>query len=131
MDLGFLFVVDVLYRLLFLEGGFGFFFCLFGGKYIVLWGYEDMLFVLDSNIGFSFENKDVDLGCCFMVDGFYLYIINLVGRGVSKLGFGLYGIFRGFVYCWNEELELGWVVFGSGSFFYWFVFFDNKFYFFF
>lgn len=37
---------------------------------------------------------DVDLGRCFIADGLYFYIINLVGRGLSKLGFGLYGIFR-------------------------------------
>ncbi|XP_044786033.2 probable E3 ubiquitin-protein ligase HECTD4 isoform X7 [Bubalus bubalis] len=125
-DLGSLPVADVLYRLLLLEGGPGSPSCLLGGKHIVSWGYEDMLPAPDSNTGSSSENKDADLGRCLTADGLYLYTTNSVGRGVSKLGSGLHGTLRGFVYCRNEELEPGWLAFGSGSLLHRPVSFDNK-----
>ncbi|XP_029777318.1 probable E3 ubiquitin-protein ligase HECTD4 isoform X2 [Suricata suricatta] len=125
-DLGSLPVADVLYRLLLLEGGPGSPSCLLGGKHIVSWGYEDMLPAPDSNTGSSSENKDADLGRCLTADGLYLYTTNSVGRGVSKLGSGLHGTLRGFVYCRNEELEPGWVAFGSGGLLHRPVSFDNK-----
>ncbi|XP_012586383.1 PREDICTED: probable E3 ubiquitin-protein ligase HECTD4 isoform X1 [Condylura cristata] len=125
-DLGSLPVADVLYRLLLLEGGPGSPSCLLGGKHIVSWGYEDMLPAPDSSPGSNSENKDADLGRCLTADGLYLYTTNSVGRGVSKLGSGLHGTLRGFVYCRNEELEPGWVAFGSGSLLHRPVSFDNK-----
>ncbi|XP_032954347.1 probable E3 ubiquitin-protein ligase HECTD4 isoform X6 [Rhinolophus ferrumequinum] len=125
-DLGSLPVADVLYRLLLLEGGPGSPSCLLGGKHIVSWGYEDMLPAPDSNTGSSSENKDADLGRCLTADGLYLYTTNSVGRGVSKLGSGLHGTLRGFVYCRNEELDPGWVAFGSGCLLHRPVSFDNK-----
>ncbi|XP_058387437.1 probable E3 ubiquitin-protein ligase HECTD4 isoform X6 [Diceros bicornis minor] len=125
-DLGSLPVADVLYRLLLLEGGPGSPSCLLGGKHIVSWGYEDMLPAPDSNTGSSSENKDADLGRCLTADGLYLYTTNSVGRGLSKLGSGLHGTLRGFVYCRNEELEPGWIAFGSGSLLHRPVSFDNK-----
>uniref|UniRef100_A0A6Q2ZID3 HECT domain-containing protein n=1 Tax=Esox lucius TaxID=8010 RepID=A0A6Q2ZID3_ESOLU len=112
-DLGQLPVADVLYRLLVLEGGPGSPSCLLGGKHSVSWGFEDMLPTPDSNAGGA-ENKDTDLGRCLATDGLYLYTTNSSGRGLSKLGSGLHGTLRGFVYCRNEELEPGWVVFSSG-----------------
>ncbi|KAM7332053.1 hypothetical protein ACRRTK_008761 [Alexandromys fortis] len=115
-ELGSLPVADVLYRLLLLEGGPGSPSCLLGGKHIVSWGYEDMLPAPDSNTGSSSENKD----------GRYLYTTNSAGRGVSKLGSGLHGTLRGFVYCRNEELEPGWVAYGSGHLLHRPVSFDNK-----
>ncbi|XP_006894741.1 PREDICTED: probable E3 ubiquitin-protein ligase HECTD4 [Elephantulus edwardii] len=125
-DLGSLPVADVLYRLLILEGGPGSPSCLLGGKHIVSWGYEDMLPAPESNTGSNSENKDADLGRCLTADGLYLYTTNSVGRGVSKLGSGLHGTLRGFVYCRNEELEPGWLAFGSGSLLHRPVSFDNK-----
>ncbi|XP_047684314.1 probable E3 ubiquitin-protein ligase HECTD4 isoform X5 [Prionailurus viverrinus] len=125
-DLGSLPVADVLYRLLLLEGGPGSPSCLLGGKHIVSWGYEDMLPAPDSSTGSSSENKDADLGRCLTADGLYLYTTNSVGRGVSKLGSGLHGTLRGFVYSRNEELEPGWVAFGSGGLLHRPVSFDNK-----
>uniref|UniRef100_A0A8D0SB62 HECT domain-containing protein n=1 Tax=Sus scrofa TaxID=9823 RepID=A0A8D0SB62_PIG len=113
-------------RLLLLEGGPGSPSCLLGGKHIVSWGYEDMLPAPDSNTGSSSESKDADLGRCLTADGLYLYTTNSVGRGVSKLGSGLHGTLRGFVYCRNEELEPGWVAFGNGSLLHRPVSFDNK-----
>ncbi|XP_045152627.1 probable E3 ubiquitin-protein ligase HECTD4 [Echinops telfairi] len=85
-----------------------------------------MLPAPDSNPASSSENKDADLGRCLTADGLYLYTTNSVGRGVSKLGSGLHGTLRGFVYCRNEELEPGWVAFGSGSLLHRPVSFDNK-----
>nr|XP_019589541.1 PREDICTED: probable E3 ubiquitin-protein ligase HECTD4 isoform X6 [Rhinolophus sinicus] len=125
-DLGSLPVADVLYRLLLLEGGPGSPSCLLGGKHIVSWGYEDMLPAPESNTGSSSENKDADLGRCLTADGLYLYTTNSAGRGVSKLGSGLHGTLRGFVYCRNEELDPGWVAFGSGCLLHRPVSFDNK-----
>ncbi|XP_005729506.1 probable E3 ubiquitin-protein ligase HECTD4 isoform X5 [Pundamilia nyererei] len=112
-DLGHLPVSDVLYRLLLLEGGPGSPSCLLGGKHCVSWGFEDMLPTPDNSAGGA-ESKDTDLGRCLATDGLYLYTTNSSGRGLSKLGSGLHGTLRGFVYCRNEELEPGWVVFSSG-----------------
>ncbi|XP_062371736.1 probable E3 ubiquitin-protein ligase HECTD4 isoform X2 [Sardina pilchardus] len=112
-DLGQLPVADVLYRLLLLEGGPGSPSCLLGGKHSVSWGFEDMLPTPDSNAAAA-ESKDTDLGRCLATDGLYLYTTNSFGRGLSKLGSGLHGTLRGFVYCRNEELEAGWVVYCSG-----------------
>ncbi|XP_027132186.1 probable E3 ubiquitin-protein ligase HECTD4 isoform X1 [Larimichthys crocea] len=112
-DLGQLPVSDVLYRLLLLEGGPGSPSCLLGGKHSVSWGFEDMLPTPDNSAGGA-ESKDTDLGRCLATDGLYLYTTNSSGRGLSKLGSGLHGTLRGFVYCRNEELEPGWVVFSSG-----------------
>ncbi|KAM6340042.1 LOW QUALITY PROTEIN: putative E3 ubiquitin-protein ligase HECTD4 [Alca torda] len=125
-DLGSLPVSDVLYRLLLLEGGPGSPSCLLGGKHIVSWGFEDMLPAPDANSSSSSENKDADLGRCLAADGLYLYTTNSVGRGISKLGSGLHGTLRGFVYCRNEELETGWVAFGNGKLLHRPVSFDNK-----
>uniref|UniRef100_A0A8C0HHZ9 HECT domain E3 ubiquitin protein ligase 4 n=1 Tax=Chelonoidis abingdonii TaxID=106734 RepID=A0A8C0HHZ9_CHEAB len=125
-DLGSLPVADVLYRLLLLEGGPGSPSCLLGGKHMVSWGFEDMLPAPDANSGSSSENKDADLGRCLAADGLYLYTTNSVGRGISKLGSGLHGTLRGFVYCRNEELETGWVAFGNGKLLHRPVSFDNK-----
>nr|XP_030141339.3 probable E3 ubiquitin-protein ligase HECTD4 isoform X2 [Taeniopygia guttata] len=125
-ELGSLPVADVLYRLLLLEGGPGSPSCLLGGKHIVSWGFEDMLPAPDANSGASSENKDADLGRCLAADGLYLYTTNSVGRGISKLGSGLHGTLRGFVYCRNEELETGWVAFGNGKLLHRPVSFDSK-----
>ncbi|KAM9219161.1 putative E3 ubiquitin-protein ligase HECTD4 [Leptosomus discolor] len=125
-DLGTLPVADVLYRLLLLEGGPGSPSCLLGGKHIVSWGFEDMLPAPDANSSSSGENKDADLGRCLAADGLYLYTTNSVGRGISKLGSGLHGTLRGFVYCRNEELETGWVAFGNSKLLHRPVSFDNK-----
>ncbi|CDQ83254.1 unnamed protein product [Oncorhynchus mykiss] len=72
-----------------------------------------MLPTPDSSAGGA-ESKDTDLGRCLATDGLYLYTTNSFGRGISKLGSGLHGTLRGFVYCRNEDLEPGWVVFSSG-----------------
>ncbi|XP_028827058.1 probable E3 ubiquitin-protein ligase HECTD4 isoform X2 [Denticeps clupeoides] len=112
-DLGRLPVSDVLYRLLVFEGGPGSPSYLLGGKHIVSWGFEDMLPTPDSNTTVA-ESKDTDLGRCLASDGLYLYTTNSSGRGLSKLGSGLHGTLRGFVYCRNEDLEAGWVVYSSG-----------------
>ncbi|XP_058014322.1 probable E3 ubiquitin-protein ligase HECTD4 isoform X2 [Ahaetulla prasina] len=125
-DLGSLPVADVLYRLLLLEGGPGSPSCLLGAKHTVSWGFEDMLPAPDANPGSGSENKDADLGRCLAVDGLYLYTTNSVGRGISKLGSGLHGTLRGFVYSRNEELESGWVAFGNGRLLHRPVSFDSK-----
>uniref|UniRef100_A0A8C6YBB9 HECT domain E3 ubiquitin protein ligase 4 n=1 Tax=Naja naja TaxID=35670 RepID=A0A8C6YBB9_NAJNA len=125
-DLGSLPVADVLHRLLLLEGGPGSPSCLLGGKHMVSWGFEDMLPAPDANPGSGSENKDADLGRCLAVDGLYLYTTNSVGRGISKLGSGLHGTLRGFVYSRNEELESGWVAFGNGRLLHRPVSFDSK-----
>ncbi|XP_036454105.1 probable E3 ubiquitin-protein ligase HECTD4 isoform X4 [Colossoma macropomum] len=124
-DLGQLPVADVLYRLLLLEGGPGSPSCLLGGKHIVSWGFEDMLPAPDSSAAGT-EAKDTDLGRCLATDGLYLYTTNSFGRGLSKLGSGLHGTLRGFVYCRNEDLEAGWVVHSSGRLLHRPASFDSK-----
>ncbi|KAG8597822.1 hypothetical protein GDO81_002399 [Engystomops pustulosus] len=125
-DLGSLPVADVLYRLLLLEGGPGSPSCLLGSKHIVSWGFEDMLPAPDGTSGSNNENKDADLGRCLASDGLYLYTTNSVGRGLSKLGSGLHGTLRGFVYCRNEELESGWITYGNGKLLHRPASYDNK-----
>ncbi|KAG8145997.1 hypothetical protein E2320_012423 [Naja naja] len=119
-------VSSMLEWLLLLEGGPGSPSCLLGGKHMVSWGFEDMLPAPDANPGSGSENKDADLGRCLAVDGLYLYTTNSVGRGISKLGSGLHGTLRGFVYSRNEELESGWVAFGNGRLLHRPVSFDSK-----
>uniref|UniRef100_A0A8B9JW99 HECT domain E3 ubiquitin protein ligase 4 n=1 Tax=Astyanax mexicanus TaxID=7994 RepID=A0A8B9JW99_ASTMX len=118
-------VADVLYRLLLLEGGPGSPSCLLGGKHSVSWGFEDMLPAPDSSAAGA-ESKETDLGRCLTTDGLYLYTTNSFGRGLSKLGSGLHGTLRGFVYCRNEELEPGWVVYSSGRLLHRPASFDSK-----
>ncbi|XP_059510969.1 probable E3 ubiquitin-protein ligase HECTD4 isoform X1 [Stegostoma tigrinum] len=125
MDLGFLPVTDVLHRLLLLEGGPGSASCLLGNKHMVSWGFEDMLSAPESSSS-STDNKDADLGRCLATDGMYLYSTNSVGKGISKLGSGLHGTLRGFVYCRNDELEAGWIAFGSGTLLHRPASFDSK-----
>nr|XP_014344074.1 PREDICTED: probable E3 ubiquitin-protein ligase HECTD4 [Latimeria chalumnae] len=125
-DLGSLSVADVLHRLLLLEGGPGSPSCLLGGKHMVSWGFEDMLPAPESNSSSGTENKDVDLGRCLATDGLYLYTSNSSGKGISKLGSGLHGTLRGFVYNRNEELETGWIVFGNGRLLHRPASFDSK-----
>ncbi|XP_043924358.1 probable E3 ubiquitin-protein ligase HECTD4 isoform X2 [Protopterus annectens] len=124
-DLGSLPVADVLYRLLLLEGGPGSPSCLLGSKHIVSWGFEDMLPAPDNSASGS-ENKEADLGRFLTTDGSYLYTTNSSAKGISKLGSGLHGTLRGFVYCRNEDLEAGWIAFGSGSLLHRPVSFDCK-----
>ncbi|XP_051557544.1 probable E3 ubiquitin-protein ligase HECTD4 [Myxocyprinus asiaticus] len=112
-DLGQLPVADVLYRLLLLEGGPGSPSCLLGGKHSVSWGFEDMLPTPESSAPGA-DSKDTDLGRSLATDGFYLYTTNSFGKGLSKLGSGLHGTLRGFVYCRNDELEAGWLAHTSG-----------------
>ncbi|XP_041436316.1 probable E3 ubiquitin-protein ligase HECTD4 isoform X3 [Xenopus laevis] len=125
-DLGSLPVADVLYRLLLLEGGPGSPSCLLGSKHIVSWGFENMLPAPDVISGSNTENKDADLGRCLACDGLYLYTTNSVGRGLSKVGSGLHGTLRGFVYSRNEELEAGWIAYGSRKILHRPASFDNK-----
>uniref|UniRef100_A0A8C3LBV3 HECT domain E3 ubiquitin protein ligase 4 n=1 Tax=Chrysolophus pictus TaxID=9089 RepID=A0A8C3LBV3_CHRPC len=75
---------------------------------------------------FFLFGSDADLGRCLAADGLYLYTTNSVGKGISKLGSGLHGTLRGFVYCRNEELEAGWVAFGNSKLLHRPVSFDNK-----
>uniref|UniRef100_A0A4W3K6B9 HECT domain E3 ubiquitin protein ligase 4 n=1 Tax=Callorhinchus milii TaxID=7868 RepID=A0A4W3K6B9_CALMI len=124
-DLGFLSVTDVLHRLLLLEGGPGSASCLLGNKHMVSWGFEDMLSAPESNSG-SNDNKDADLGRCLATDGLYLYTTNSVGKGISKLGSGLHGTLRGFVYCRNEDLETGWIAYGKRALLHRPASFDSK-----
>ncbi|XP_058850690.1 probable E3 ubiquitin-protein ligase HECTD4 isoform X1 [Acipenser ruthenus] len=125
-DLGYLPVADVLYRLLVLEGGPGSPSCLLGGKHMVSWGFEDMLPVPDNSSGSGSDSKDTDIGRSLGTDGCYLYTTNSFGKGISKLGSGLHGTLRGFVYCRNEELEAGWVSFSNCRLLHRPVSFDNK-----
>ncbi|KAI1901157.1 hypothetical protein AGOR_G00057300 [Albula goreensis] len=130
--LGQLPVADVLYRLLLLEGDQGRHPACWGKHSSVSWGFEDMLLLRtaaprarrakrgEAAFGVRFVScsvslpADSDLGRCLATDGLYLYTTNSFGKGISKLGSGLHGTLRGFVYCRNEELEQGWVVYSSG-----------------
>ncbi|XP_077996372.1 putative E3 ubiquitin-protein ligase HECTD4 [Glandiceps talaboti] len=106
-------VADVLYKLLQLEGGSGIPSSLMGSKHVVCWGFEDMLSDAEKS-GDDKDSKDTEIGRSITTDGKFLYTTNSSGRGISKIGSGLHGTLRGYVYARNPEPEAGWVAYGDG-----------------
>ena len=99
-------VYDIIYILGALEGGPNVPAALNGSKHIVCWAYDDQL----GSEGEGEEGAKRSL----TTDGTFLYTTNLTGLGLAKLGTGLEGSVRGFVYCRNTELEPGFVAFADG-----------------
>ena len=99
-------VYDIIYILGALEGGPSVPAALTGSKHVVCWAYDDQLG----------SDTDLEDGAKRSVttDGTFLYCTNLSGRGLAKVGTGLDGSIRGFVYCKNTSLEAGFVAFANG-----------------
>ncbi|XP_035690111.1 probable E3 ubiquitin-protein ligase HECTD4 [Branchiostoma floridae] len=66
------------------------------------------------NKGPDDKDKDSEIGRNLACDGCFLYTTNSEGRGLSKIGSGLHGTLRGFLYARNPSLDQGWVVWGGG-----------------
>ncbi|KAI8513245.1 putative E3 ubiquitin-protein ligase HTD4 [Branchiostoma belcheri] len=105
-------VAELLFKLLQTEGGPGLTTSLLGSKHLLCWGFEDMLTNIDK--GPDDKDKDTEIGRNLACDGCFLYTTNSEGRGLSKIGSGLHGTLRGFLYARNPSLEQGWVVWGGG-----------------
>ncbi|CAH1233961.1 HECTD4 [Branchiostoma lanceolatum] len=105
-------VAELLFKLLQTEGGPGLTTSLLGSKHLLCWGFEDMLTNIDK--GPDDKDKDSEIGRNLACDGCFLYTTNSEGRGLSKIGSGLHGTLRGFLYARNPQLEQGWVVWGGG-----------------
>ncbi len=57
---------------------------------------------------------EVNVGRSITCDGKFLYTSNSSGRGMARVGTGLHGTLRGYVYARNPNLPAGWVAWGDG-----------------
>ncbi|XP_071497133.1 probable E3 ubiquitin-protein ligase HECTD4 [Diadema antillarum] len=108
-SLGPLPVADILQRLLRLEGGPGSPSYLHGSCHVVCWGFEDMLGDKEEKTEDKEKEKESSIGRSLACDGTFLYCTNGRGKGLAKVGSGLHGSLRGFVYARNPDVPVGWV----------------------
>ncbi|XP_063396384.1 probable E3 ubiquitin-protein ligase HECTD4 [Mytilus trossulus] len=116
-DLQSLPVSDILVKLLETEGGQGPPPGLSGNKHVLCWALEDMLAgpEKEPKEKEKDKNKDSDAGRSVACDGKFLYTTNTQGKGVAKIGTGLRGTLRGYVYSRNFDVNVGRLAYGSGS----------------
>ncbi|KAK7506010.1 hypothetical protein BaRGS_00002732 [Batillaria attramentaria] len=122
-DLKSLPVADILCRLLETEGGQGQPSAVLGSKHLISWGFEDQLAVsappADPTIKDvkdaveKDKDKEGDTGRSVATDGSFLFISGGVGQGIAKLGTGLHGTLRGYVYTKNLDVGPGRVAYGN------------------
>ncbi|XP_033101041.1 probable E3 ubiquitin-protein ligase HECTD4 [Anneissia japonica] len=105
-------VAKILHKLLQLAGGPGCPSSLLGTKHILCWGFEDMLSI-GENINDQEKDKENEFGRSIGCDGNFLYSTDSCGRGIAKIGTGMHGTLRGYVYATNQELEPGWLTYGD------------------
>ena len=107
-------VYDIIYILGALEGGPNLPATLNGSRHQVCWALSDQL---------GWEETEPDQpaevgGRSLTTDGSFLYLTNLSGEGLAKVGTGLNGSIRGVVYCRNTQLRAepgpGFVAFADG-----------------
>lgn len=102
-------VTDILSSLLECEGGQGQITAFLGSKYILSWGLDDLLgptsseSVVTDGKEVNEKDKDQDLGRSITTDGLFLYTTNSCGKGIAKIGTGLQGTLRGYVYIKNPD----------------------------
>uniref|UniRef100_A0A2C9KB19 HECT domain-containing protein n=1 Tax=Biomphalaria glabrata TaxID=6526 RepID=A0A2C9KB19_BIOGL len=114
-------VAEILSSLLDSEGGQGQISCFLGSKYILSWGLDDLLGPNNADTVTSEsketnekdKEKDQDLGRSITTDGFFIYTTNNFGKGIAKIGTGLQGTLRGYVYNKNPEHGPGRLAYGS------------------
>ncbi|XP_071946536.1 probable E3 ubiquitin-protein ligase HECTD4 isoform X2 [Antedon mediterranea] len=106
-------VAKILYKLLQLAGGPGCPSSLLGTKHILCWGFEDMLSITERGSDQD-KDKENEFGRSVGSDGNFLYVTGSCGRGIAKIGTGLHGTLRGYVYTTNLEVDSGWVAYGDG-----------------
>ncbi|OWF52164.1 E3 ubiquitin-protein ligase HECTD4 [Mizuhopecten yessoensis] len=118
-DLDSLPVVDILTRLLETEGGQTQPTALLGTKHVLCWGFEDLLGGTEKEAtNGNKDSKDSDVGRSITCDGAFLYTTNSQGKGLAKMGTGLHGSLRGYVYGRNVDLGPGKAAFGNGTLLY-------------
>ncbi|XP_041456057.1 probable E3 ubiquitin-protein ligase HECTD4 isoform X4 [Lytechinus variegatus] len=100
-------IADILQRLLRLEGGPGSPSYLHGSRHVVCWGFEDMLGEKEEKTEDKEKEKESITGRSLACDGVSLYCTNSRGKGLAKIGSGLHGTLRGFVYARNPDLPVG------------------------
>ncbi|KAJ8312853.1 hypothetical protein KUTeg_010226 [Tegillarca granosa] len=114
-DLTSLKVADILTKLLDTEGGQAQPTAILGSKHILCWGFEDMLGGQDKETQEKDKEKPAEgeIGRSITSDGTYLYTTNNQGKGLAKIGTGLHGSLRGYVYSRNLEIGPGKVAYGD------------------
>ncbi|GAB6029828.1 putative E3 ubiquitin-protein ligase HTD4 [Chamberlinius hualienensis] len=103
-------VAHILRKLLELEGGPACWASLVGNKQVICWGFEDMLPTATKKEG---ADKEADFGRSVTCDGKFLYTTNSAGNGLAKIGTGLGGTLRGYVYTKIADLGPGRVAWGG------------------
>ncbi|KAK7087914.1 probable E3 ubiquitin-protein ligase HECTD4 isoform X2 [Littorina saxatilis] len=124
LDLESLPVVDILTHLLATEGGPGQPSAVLGSKHLISWGFEDQLALSAQGTEHTVKeakeaaekekDKDADTGRSVATDGSFLFISGGGSPGIAKIGTGLHGTLRGFVYNKNLEVSAGRVAYGNG-----------------
>ncbi|XP_013380029.1 probable E3 ubiquitin-protein ligase HECTD4 isoform X2 [Lingula anatina] len=114
--LGYLPVADILQKLLSVEGGQAQPSAVLGSKHIVCWGVEDMLGTSDKDTQEREKDKDaVDPSRSITCDGKFLYTTSSTGKGIAKIGTGLHGTLRGYIYARNPDIGPGMLAYGNGQ----------------
>ena len=104
-------VHDIISILRALEGGPSVPATLNASKHIICWSYDDEL---DKNVlNEDIENNEASKRS-MTTDGSFLYVTNLTGNGLSKIGTGLKCTLRSFVYSKNLISDAGFVAFANG-----------------
>lgn len=116
-DLQALPVGDILAKLLETEGGQGHVPAILGSKHVLCWGFEDLLSGTEKESGEK-DKADGDIGRSLASDGVFLYTTNACGRGLAKIGSGLHGSIRGYVYARNPDIGPGKVTYGDSQILY-------------
>ncbi|XP_055958013.1 probable E3 ubiquitin-protein ligase HECTD4 [Patella vulgata] len=128
-DLQTLPVADILSGLLDTRGGIGQPSTLLGNKHAVSWGFEDMLNVISEKPpdqdDKDKEKVESEIGRSIATDGKYLYTSNTIGKGLAKIGTGLHGTLRGYVYSRNLRIGPGRIAYGDNKLLYRPVTFDQ------
>ena len=104
-------VYDLIYILGALDGGPSVPATPNGNKHIISWGYDDHLSGgLDNEDDEESEVARKNLTS----DGTFIYMTSYNGQGLAKIGSGLHGSLRGFVYAKNITYPTGFIAFADG-----------------
>ncbi|XP_062590799.1 probable E3 ubiquitin-protein ligase HECTD4 isoform X2 [Saccostrea cucullata] len=125
-------ISDVLAKLLDTEGGPGQPTSILGSKHILCWGFEDLLSTPEKETPAAPANEkekeksEAEIGRSLACDGVFLFTTNSQGRALAKVGSGLHGTLRGYVYSRNLQLGPGKIAYGHGLLIYRPAAFDSE-----
>eukprot|EP00092_Neocalanus_flemingeri_P030552 GFUD01033172.1.p1 GENE.GFUD01033172.1~~GFUD01033172.1.p1 ORF type:complete len:4225 (-),score=861.78 GFUD01033172.1:307-12981(-) len=104
-------VYDLIYILGALDGGPSVPATPNGNKHILCWGFDD-------HLSGGLDNEEVEESEVakknLSSDGTFLFMTSYSGHGLAKIGTGLHGSLRGFVYAKNLNFTTGFVAFANG-----------------